>query len=110
MPTLPLNAVSIRKARPPCKFPRPQAAGSKGAEATVTFSCQHYSPRPEPNMHRPALRLILLTLSLLLAACRDSKVDAYRVPKEKDVALPDTVATTAPAPSTAPPSAPEAAP
>ena len=53
-------------------------------------------------MHRHTFRLILLSLPLLMAACRDSKVDAYRVPKEKDVALPVTVATN----STTPPASP----
>ncbi len=41
----------------------------------------------------PALLATLFFLSLLIAACRDSKVDAYRVPKEKDASLPFTVTT-----------------
>jgi hypothetical protein len=50
-------------------------------------------PRALP---RPARGLVLLVLPWLLAACRDSQVDTYRVPKEKDAVLPATV-TTAPA-------------
>jgi len=61
-------------------------------------------------MYRPTLRSTLLSLSLLIAACRDSNVDAYRVPKEKDVALRDTVATATSTPATGPAGAPVAAP
>jgi hypothetical protein len=55
----------------------------------------------------PTPRIALLFLSLLLAACRDSKVDAYRVPKEKDANFPATAVASAPAP--APAAAPAAA-
>ena len=61
-------------------------------------------------MHRHTLRLAFLSLPLLIAACRDSKVEAYRVPKEKDVDLPVTVATTAAAPVSAPVTASATAP
>jgi hypothetical protein len=54
---------------------------------------------------RPLLGALLF-LSLLVAACRDSKVEAYRVPKEKDANFP--VTTDAPAPLSAPVVAPAA--
>lgn len=59
-------------------------------------------------MHRHTARLVLLTLPLLIAACRDNKVDAYRVPKEKDFTMPG--AATAAAPASAPTMPPNAAP
>ncbi|HXA80792.1 MAG TPA: hypothetical protein VNV14_05945 [Opitutaceae bacterium] len=46
------------------------------------------------------LRAAFLFISLLIAGCRDSKVDAYRVPKEKDANFP--VAAAAPTPDPAP--------
>jgi hypothetical protein len=55
---------------------------------------------------RPALRGALLFLSLLMAACRDSKVDAYRIPKEKDANFPVTAAAAAPSPAPAAASTP----
>lgn len=55
-------------------------------------------------MHRHTARLVLLTLPLLIAACRDNKVDAYRVPKEKDFTMPG--AATAAVPSSTPASTP----
>jgi hypothetical protein len=61
-------------------------------------------------MHRHTLRLVLVSLSLLIAACRDSKVNAYRVPKEKDVVLPVTAVADATSPSPTPASAPAAVP
>jgi hypothetical protein len=41
------------------------------------------------------VRLVLLLLPLALAACRDAKVSAYRVPKEKDPEIPAASAATA---------------
>ena len=64
-------------------------------------------------MHRSSLRLLALSLPLLVAACRDNKVDAYRVPKEKDFTMPGAAAAsaaTAPASTPAPANAPAAAP
>jgi hypothetical protein len=63
-------------------------------------------------MHRHTVRLVLLSLPLMIAACRDNKVDAYRVPKEKDFTMPGATAASAPAaaPASAPASAPAATP
>jgi hypothetical protein len=57
-------------------------------------------------IRRRTYRAALLFLSLFIAACRDSEVDAYRVPKEKDANFPVTAA---PAPLSAPAVAPAAA-
>jgi len=47
--------------------------------------------------NRRTLRAACLFLSLLIAGCRDSKVDAYRVPKEKDANFPVIAAASDPA-------------
>jgi hypothetical protein len=58
------------------------------------------------NWPRHTFRAALLFLSLLIAACRDSKVDAYRVPKENDANFP--VAADSSASSSVPAAAPAA--
>lgn len=46
---------------------------------------------------RCALRAVFFFLSLLMTGCRDSKVGAYRVPKENDANFPVTADASAPA-------------
>jgi hypothetical protein len=50
-------------------------------------SIQSSEKIPSMSVRRPLLTLLFLPL-VLLAACRESKVTAYRVPKEKDPELP----------------------
>jgi hypothetical protein len=58
------------------------------------------------NWRRHTPRAVLLFLSLLMAGCRDSKVDAYRIPKENDSNFP--VASDSSAPLSDPAAAPAA--
>jgi hypothetical protein len=66
-----------------------------------TTSQTHPEAKILTNWRRHTLRAALLFLPLLVAGCRDSKVDAYRVPKENDAALPVTVPASAPSPAPA---------
>ena len=59
--------------------------------------CPSAPAQKSPYMNTLLLRTLLMLLPLSIAACRDSSVASYRIPKEIDAASPEATATTQPA-------------